>query len=394
MTTAWKNALDGMAHGAARPADRTAPLTGLARSALAAVFGAGLLLAPPATAQEDPCTVSPADIFETVAPSIVEVYAIAINPFLVSGRVAVRSGTGFFYDDDYVVTNYHVVADAYDYNIEVVGEDAWSGVGVVGIDPTLDIAVLGVMNESILGPSIGFADNAPPRIGDTAYAVGYPLGLGKSISAGIVSGVSRVLPRTTSSWLSPYIQTDAAVSSGNSGGPLIDSCGRAIGMITSGIFAEGAENLAFAIPSEVLHPILDELIATGKVTRPWHGLYGQVASPLVHQLLGINEYMLDGARGFLVETVEPGSGADRAGLRGGSWPIRWGNSEILLGGDLIIQVNGVKITSLDVALNVVRTLDIGSQVDLVYLRDGEILRSSVIIEERPLLMGELEVYRR
>jgi S1-C subfamily serine protease len=205
--------------------------------------------------------------------------------------------------------------------------------------------------------------------------------------------MSRILPRTTSSWLSPYIQTDAAVSPGNSGGPLIDDCGRVVGLISSQISAPGAENLAFAIPIDVLGPVVADLTTTGRVSRAWHGLYGQMVTPVILQMMGAPPWDAAELSGFLVETVEPGSAADRAGLRGGVWPVMWGPTEILLGGDIITEVNGVRIDSLEAALGIVRGLRIGETVKLKALRDGFEFESSVVLEERPLVEREMELFR-
>ena len=191
----------------------------------------------------------------------------------------------------------------------------------------------------------------------------------------------------------PFLQTDAAISPGNSGGPLVDECGHLVGMITAGIFDQEAENIAFAIPIDILEPVVEELIEKGYVTRPWHGLFGQMTVPPILQVIGIPESEWEETHGFLVETVEPGSAADRAGLQGGSWPMMWGGQEILLGGDIITQVNGRRIEDIDVALEMVRGLSIGSQVEIKFIREGQRLEAKVEIEERPILERELEIYR-
>jgi putative serine protease PepD len=97
--------------------------------------------------------------------------------------------------------------------------------------------------------------------------------------------------------------------------------------------------------------------------------------------------------GFLVETVEPGSAADKAGLIGGNWPIMWGWAEILIGGDIITHVNGTRIGDMDTAIRMVRSIEVGDRVELTFRRQGEVLTSSVIVEERPVLEQELEIYR-
>ncbi|WP_343117227.1 S1C family serine protease [Ostreiculturibacter nitratireducens] len=337
------------------------------------------------------CARSPAQIFATTGNSVVEIFSIAINPFLVSDRIIPRGGSGYVMEDGYVITNYHVVADAK--TVVVTYDGTGVEAEVVGIDPTLDIAVLRPYFMAPDAKAIRMAGDADIMIGQTAYTIGFPLGLGKTISTGIVSGYGRVLPITTSSWLSPFVQTDAAISPGSSGGALVDSCGRLIGMITMGVDPGRGENVGFAIPVSVLRPVIDELIRTGKVARPWHGLYGQFVTPPILLMLGIPAEAWEENTGFLVETVEPGSAADRVGLRGGSWPVNWGGTQILLGGEIITHVNDIRIDSLETALNVVRSLKIGDMVHLVGVREAGRFEVSVTLEERPLLREELELYR-
>jgi putative serine protease PepD len=325
-----------------------------------------------------------------VAPSVVQVQSIAINPYLVRERVSPRIGSGFVIGDGLVLTNYHVVADA---DEAVIFSDSDPIVAeVVAIDPALDVAILRPLSDAIVTAPLELADPKEIAIGQTVYAIGYPLGIGKSISSGIVSGLSRILHQTTSNWLSPYIQTDAAVSPGNSGGPLLDACGRVVGLISSRISGAGAENIGLAIPVEVLEPVVEALLRDGYVSRPWHGLYGQMVTPEILMMLGASPFDFE-MTGFLVETVEPGSPADRAGLRGGVWPVMWGPTEILLGGDIITEVNGVRIDTLETALEVVKGLRIGQTVKIRALRDGVPFEVSVVMEERPILEREMELYR-
>jgi len=347
-----------------------------------------MAFAPPAYAEE--CNLGASEVFAHLSPSVVEIFSLSINPFLVSGRVVPRGGTGFIVDNGDIVTNYHVVADAHE--IVVFDRDRGIPVDIIGVDPSMDLAVLTPW-WPVERPPVTFAGDRTIEIGEPVFALGYPMGVGETISQGIVSGVSRVLPMTTSSWLSPYIQTDAAISPGSSGGPLVDACGNVIGVLTAGIAADGAQNLGFAIPSAVVEPIIKELVKYGYIKRPWHGLYGQITSPAILQMLGVPQNEWDGSMGFLVETIEPGSASDRAGLLGGTWPVLWGGSEIILGGDIITMVNGVRIDSREKALRAVREVTVGSSVELTYLREGVEHRAEVVVEERPLLEGELEIYR-
>ena len=356
-------------------------------------------LATPAMAQEVPaigdkwarCAKTPAEVFRQVAPSVVQVFSFGINPYRVIGRVDSKTGSGIFLGDDLIVTNFHVVLDAtaLAVGIEGIVFDA----ELVGRDPVFDIAVLRAPGLSAYTDPLPFAPGDEVVIGQPAHVIGYPLGIGKSISTGIVSGVGRVLPLNTSSWLSPFIQTDAPVSGGNSGGALVDDCGYLIGLVTLRSGSPEAENVGFAIPVATLRRELRELIETGKVVRPWHGLYGQMVTPVILRLLGAPPMAALFTRGFLVETVEPGSAADKAGIRGGTLPVMWGMQEMILGGDIITQVNGTKVESLEDARIVVQELAIGETVTVKLLRDGNEIEVSAVIEERPILDRDLEAYR-
>ncbi len=370
----------------------------LAFLALAAV--AALALTTPAVAQQVPmignqsasCGKTPVEIYRDVSPSVVQVFSFGINPFQIIGRVASKTGSGVYLGNDLVVTNFHVVLDASAIAVSA-GYIAFEA-ELLGRDPVFDIAILRAKGLSeVIGP-IALAPSNEIAIGQPAHVIGYPLGIGKSISSGIVSGVGRELPLNTSSWLSPFIQTDAPVSGGNSGGALVDDCGHLIGLVTLRSLSPEAENIGFAIPVETLRRDLPELVKTGKVARPWHGLYGQMVTPIILQLLGAPPMAAMFTRGFLVETVEPGSAAGEAGIRGGTLPVLWGMQEMILGGDIIVQVNGRQILSIEDAREVVQQLEIGQTVKVKLLREGEEMEVSAMIKERPILNRDLDVYRR
>lgn len=370
-------------------------LTSLTLAVLAA-----LMLAAPVAAQQVPvigdesasCGKTPVEIYREVAPSVVQIFTFGINPYKMIGRVESKTGSGVFLGDDLVATNFHVVLDA---TAIAVGTDGTIlEAELVGRDPVFDIAILRAEGLSAHIKPIALAPSDELDIGQPVHVIGYPLGIGKSITTGIVSGLGRVIPLNTSSWLSPFIQTDAPVSGGNSGGALVDDCGYLIGLVSLRSVSPEAENIGFAIPVETLRRELPELIRTGKVARPWHGLYGQMVTPVILQLLGAPPMAALVTRGFLVETVEPGSAADLAGIRGGTLPVQWGMQEMILGGDIIVQVNGTEIQSLEDAGVVVQELAIGKTVTVKLLRDGEEITVSAVIEERPVLDRDLEVYRR
>lgn len=344
-----------------------------------------------ASAEASHCGLSAQEVYERAAPSVVEVFSLTIDRFRVAGRVLPSFGSGFYLQDGRVATNYHVVADAQ--NVIIYDEEgAWDAM-VVGSDPLLDIALLerAFAPDERQGLEIVGADML--SVGQQAFTIGFPLGLGKSISEGIVAGTGRVIPRTTWDWLSPMIQTDAAVNPGNSGGPLLDDCGRVLGMVSRSMHGETADNVGFAIPGEVLAPVLGELAENGAVARAWHGLYGKMVTPPILMILGVPFEQWIDSSGFLVETVEPGSAADRAGLQGGDWPVIWGGTQYLIGGDIITHVDGVRVTDLASTLEMVRGLTVGQEVTVTWRREGEQMEATVVLQERPTLPADLEQYR-
>ncbi|MCL5779005.1 trypsin-like peptidase domain-containing protein [Limibaculum sp. FT325] len=330
------------------------------------------------------CALEPQSIHRESASRVVRVVGVGIDPMRVMDRVRFGSGTGIVLGEGLVLTNLHVVAGASEI-VAIHEGNAWPA-ELAGRDAVLDLAVLRAPGLIFSAEALPMAP-ADPVPGDTAYVVGYPLGLGQSITAGMVSGIDRFLPLNTSSWMTRYIQTDAPVSPGNSGGPLLDRCGRLIGLVTLKSLHPAAEDIGYALPVSEIARVLPELIETGEVRRPWHGLYGQMVSPLIQNLMGQSPIGRRG--GFLVETVEPGSAADRAGLRGGTMPLMWGASEIILGGDVITGVNGRRLVTLEDAVAAVQALAIGEAVTISYLRDGEPREATLTIEARPVFESDL-----
>ena len=178
------------------------------------------------------------------------------------------------------------------------------------------------------------------------------------------------------SWLVPYIQTDAALSTGSSGGPLVNRCGEVIAI--NGSVLGDAENIGFALPINVAKGVIPELVEHGRVIRPWHGIDGRMLDFTLIMLLNFPM-----APGFLIETIEPGSAADKAGLVAGSLPLQIGQQEFLLGGDVITRINGEALTSLDVLMRIAGSLEVGDSVEVEYFREGKLATMQITLPERP-----------
>jgi serine protease Do len=327
------------------------------------------------------CSGTVAEVYQAASPSVHQIFSVTIDSFSLTDRIRMESGSGIVFDDQgNIVTNAHVVYGAKQLFVEV------EGVGIleaklVGADPVSDLAVVKLVDVGQAAlPKANLVTTDNLAIGQGVVAIGFPLGIGKTASQGIISGLDRLLPITTMSWLVPMIQTDAAVNPGNSGGPLIDLCGNVIGMITR---QNGqAENIAFAIPASVIHQIIPDLLAHGRVLRAWHGINGKIVTEFLSPLLGVPP-------GLLVETVEPGSPAANLGLKGGQLRVAFGSDEYLLGGEVITSVNGRPLNDMNEVARIVRSFKIGDEVTITFWQNGQETTAKVVLPERPTLVGDL-----
>jgi 2-alkenal reductase len=252
---------------------------------------------------------------------------------------------------------------------------------VVGTDPGSDLAVLQVdiLPEHLVVVELG--DSSSLQVGQTAIAIGNPFGLERTVTTGVISSLSRTLSRTDSDFLlAEVIQTDAAINPGNSGGPLLDSHGRVIG-INSAIRSVSGTNsgVGFAIPVDVIKRVVPELIAGGHYSHPWLGVSAySITSELVEAM------DLPTELGVLIGTIEPGSPAEKAGLKGGTEEVDVVGQPMLAGGDIVLAINGVAVNRFDDLINYLASQTrIGDVVTLTVLRDGQHTDVSVKLEERP-----------
>jgi S1-C subfamily serine protease len=336
-----------------------------------------------ARAPEDrKCQINVAAVFDKISPSVVLVSAFSVDPFRLRNRVIPVIGTGFVIGPGgLILTNSHVVYDRT--AVAVMAEDGVNRrAEVLGADPILDLAVIRVAGLAPDVPPVTLGDSETLLVGEEVLAIGNSLGLDRTATRGIVSGLQRVLPRSPMSWLQPFIQTDAAINPGNSGGPLVDRCGEVVGVNTA--MVTEAENIGFAVPVNIAKEVVPQLVDNGRVIRPWYGMNGKLVSADLVWLLNIPL-----VEGFLVETIEPGSPAEQIGLRGGTFALRIGQEEFLLGGDIITRVNGETLRDEETLVRIVRSLKVGDRIALEYVRDGERQTVAVVLPERPILPGDL-----
>lgn len=260
------------------------------------------------------------DMITDVSKGVVGVvnYAVANNRF-VQGEIENGVGSGVIYkvdgDSTYIVTNNHVIEGANRVEISLGAEQTVEG-EVVGADVLTDLAVVKIKTQEEM-QALPFGETVDLRIGEDVIAIGNPLGLNLASTAtkGIISGLDRTMPVETSQgmWELNVLQTDAAINPGNSGGALFNMNGEVIGINTLKIASEKVEGLGFAIPSEEVQTVADELIAHGEVKRPMLGVrivdLSQYANPYA-QLQG-----LEVQKGIYIQSVEPDSVAEKAGMK-------------------------------------------------------------------------------
>lgn len=278
-------------------------------------------------------------------------------------REARSLGSGFFISGDgYIVTNNHVVEGATE--IEVVLEDGREfDVELVGSDPETDLAVLKV-NEPSTFTYVEFASSKNLRRGDWVVAVGNPFGLGGTATSGIVSAVGKPGDRARSSTYTDYLQIDAAINRGNSGGPTFDLYGRVVGVNTAILSPTGGSvGIGFAITSDLAKSVTSAIIRDGKVSRGWLGVTIQNLTDDMAEAGGIPD-----AKGAIVASLTPGSPALKAGI---------------LRGDVITEINGIKVDDATSTTRVVGSLLAGSKNEFVVLRDGRRKVINVTVGERP-----------
>jgi len=328
------------------------------------------------------CSLTTPAIFDRVSPAVVFIYATSINPYRATDRIEHIIGSGFIIDPSgLILTNSHVAFGRQAITV-ALGDGTILPAQLVGADPIFDVAVLRVQppTSSTL-PTAALGDSDRVHVGGEAIAIGNPLGLDQTLTRGTISAINRVLPATLFSSQEPLIQIDTPINSGNSGGPLINQCGEVIG-ITTAMVSE-AHNIGFAIPINLVKALLPSLVSQGHIIRPWLGFHGQLIDGEMQKI-----FRAPLVPGFLVEVVEPGSPAEKAGLKGGALEITIAGQEFLLGGDIITKVNGVAVTSPEKVLEALRGIKVGAQVSLTISREGEELTVSYDITERPLLPGD------
>lgn len=273
------------------------------------------------------------------------------------------SASGFVFDErGYVITNNHVIAEAEEIVVTFMDGREFDA-DVIGVDPSTDVAVLRIEGAAPF-PALSLGDSEKIRVGDWAIAVGNPFGyLQGTVTVGVISAVGRAdldIAGGTPLYQN-FIQTDASINFGNSGGPLVNIHGEVVGVNTA--INPSGQGIGFAIPMNLAKRIADQLIARGRVVRAYLGVYPQELTPEIVEAKGLGP-----VRGILVGQVVPDAPADRSGLERG---------------DVILSFGGVETGDVSRFRMVVAESEVGTEVDIVYIRNGERRTAKVRLAERP-----------
>jgi S1-C subfamily serine protease len=339
--------------------------------------------APPSFAESTGDARSVQEIYETAGPGVVQVTSTSVSsqdPFF-GGQPAQAQGSGFVIDTaGHIVTNFHVVENATEVQVNFSGEDAIDA-EIVGVDPSTDIALLKIDSQARALNPIDLGNSDVVRVGDSVVAIGNPFGLERTVTAGIVSAVQRDIEAPNGYTIPKAIQTDAPINSGNSGGPLLDTRGEVIG-VNSQIRTDGSGGgnlgIGFAVPINTVKQVVDEIIRTGKVDHAYMGISMQAVDETVAEAM-----RLPVDEGLMITQVQPGSPAAEAGLRGGNRSVVIDGQTYVVGGDIITRADGREVTSPDDLQSIVMAKEPGDSLTLEIHRGDAERTVSVTLGRQP-----------
>jgi S1-C subfamily serine protease len=317
-------------------------------------------------------------IYSQAAPAVANIvtrtleYDVFMEPVPVEG-----AGSGFVIDPrGYILTNFHVVQGAQAISV-TLGDRSHYDAKFIGADERNDIALVKIDPKGRTLPALTMGDSDTLQVGQRVLAIGNPFGFQSTLTTGVVGALGRTVQTSQSTVIDGAIQTDAAINQGNSGGPLLNSHGEVIG-INSAIYTPSGTTagIGFAIPISTARQIAQDLISEGRVHRASLGVEARVISPPVAEAL-----KLPVQEGLMIERVIPGGPAEKAGLQGGSRTAILGMRRVLLGGDVLIAIDGRPITNqmdLNLALNRKRP---GDTVKLEFYRGGQKMQAQVTLSD-------------
>jgi len=314
-------------------------------------------------------------VYRKNIPSVVNITSKAVTFDFFYGLVPQEGqGSGFIIDKEgHILTNYHVIADARQVEVTMHNRKRFRAT-VIGSDPAHDLAVIKIDAPNLTPAVLGDSRNL--QVGQKVYAIGNPFGLAGTMTRGIVSSI-RPVKEPNGAAIDEAIQTDAAINPGNSGGPLMNWHGEVIGINTMILSSVGQNaGIGFAIPINTAKAVLNDLVTLGRVRRPALGVSTIPIGPELAQQLGLPVDF-----GLLIVKVSPGGAAERAGLRGGNERAYLGNTPIMLGGDLIVAIDGENIQDQQDLAQVMNAHRAGDTVKITIYRGKQKMEVNVTLGE-------------
>jgi len=314
-------------------------------------------------------------VYKKALPSVVNITSTALTYDFFYGAVPQQGmGSGFVIDTEgHILTNFHVVEGARQVEVTTSDKKKYKA-QIVGTDPVHDLAVIQIPNKAVPQAEIGDSKNLV--VGQKVYAIGNPFGLSGTMTRGIISSIRSL--KGQRGYIDEAIQTDAAINPGNSGGPLLNARGQVIGIntmiLTGGV--EQSAGIGFAIPISTAKAVLDDLVHLGRVRRPEIGVRTFPIGPELANQLG-----LPADSGLLVVEVVPGSAADKAGLRAGTERAYVGNYPILIGGDLLVAIEGQPLEDQQDLSHMMQNHRSGDTVTLTIYRGKKRMDIKVVLGE-------------
>ncbi len=316
------------------------------------------------------------NLYKKALPSVVNILSTAVEFDFFYGAVPQQgAGSGFIIDKEgHILTNYHVIANARQVEVTLFNKKKYRA-NVIGTDRSHDLAVIKITAPNLSPATLG--DSSHLLVGQKVYAIGNPFGIfAGTMTRGIVSSI-RSVREPDGGYIDEAIQTDAAINPGNSGGPLLDSQGQVIGINTMIAGTAGQNSgIGFAIPINAAKAVLNDLVTVGRVRRPILGIRSLPIGPELAEQIG-----LPADYGVLIIQVVPGGSADRAGLKGGNERAYIGNVPVLLGGDLIVAIDGQEVVDQQDLSHIMNNHRAGDTVTVTIFRGKKKMDVKVVLGE-------------
>jgi S1-C subfamily serine protease len=319
-------------------------------------------------------------VYSAASPAVVNITTTAVAyDFFLNPVPKEGTGSGAIIDrSGHILTNFHVIEGARRLEVTLADASKWPA-RPVGADPSNDLAVIKIDAPAEKLSVIPLGDSSKLVVGQKVLVIGNPFGFERTLTVGIVSSLGRSIRADNGRLIRGIIQTDAAINPGNSGGPLLNSSGEVIGVSTA-IFSPsgGSVGVGFAVPINTAKRIIPELIKRGYVARPYLGITGHEVFPALAQALS-----LPVSEGIMVVEAAPGSPAQRAGIRGGDRVVQIGNMIVRVGGDIITEVDRVKVRTFEQLSEFIDGKRPGDTVTLTVNRQGKFNTVEARLRERP-----------